>query len=105
VRVKGKDYVFSDLDELVYFVSRQEVEVERAAEKKAERDAKRIISTGRKSTPKAPVFEMESAVPEIRDYIAAVQKQVEQAYWVALADALGREAEELEDIKYIASIL
>lgn len=105
VTLKGRIYVFEDLDELIYFVSRQEVEAEQKAEEKGERDAKRILRLGpAKVKPVPPQLAMASAVPEIREYIEAVDKRLDRAYWIALGNALGREAEELEDIKYIAGL-
>ena len=105
VTVDGKAFVFDSLDALIAFLDkREEVAVEKA-EVKAERDARRIISLGLSAKQSAPPrIQIKSATPEIMEFVDAVQKKIDRVYWRALAEAMSREAEEEEDIKFIASI-
>lgn len=105
VTVDGKAYVFDSLDSLIAFLDKREEVAAEKAEVKAERDARRIISKGLSAKQSAPPrVRIESGVPEIKEYVDAVQKKIDRVYWRALADAMAREAEEAEDIKFIASI-
>lgn len=105
VTVDGKAFVFDSLDALIAFLDkREEVAVEKA-EVKAERDARRIISRGQSAKQSAPPqVQIKSATPEIMEYVDAVQRKIDRVYWRSLAEAMAREAEEAEDIKFIASI-
>lgn len=104
--VDGEAYVFDSLDALIAFLDAREVQEVEALEAVAEKDARRIILVGReKAQPAPPQVRITSPVAEIRDYAAEVQAKVDRLYWKALAQALAREAEEEEDIKFIARIL
>lgn len=101
----GKPMVFSSLDALIAFLdSREAVEVEDAQEK-AETDAKRIVNLGRaKAKPAPPQVRIASPVAEIVEYVDAVQAKIDRLYWRALGEALAREAEEDEDVAFIATL-
>lgn len=106
VEVDGEFLVFDDLDALIAFLSKHEEQEVEATEIVAERDAKRIVLVGREKVRHAPPqVSIKSDVPEIKDYASDVQARVDRVYWKALSAALAREAEEEEDIKYIARIL
>ena len=103
VTVEGRPYVFHSLDLLIAFLDSRELKEEKRASAKAEKDALRIIATGKRTT-EPPKVHITSPTQEIRDYAADVQAKVDRVYWRALASAMAREAEEYEDIKFIAEI-
>lgn len=106
VTVRKKKYTFTSIDALVAFLQDEERKAEQKAREKAKKDARRIIKLGpAKAKPYVPEFPIDSTTPEIKAYVDEVNKKVGEVYWQSVADVLGIEAEELEDIKYIASIL
>ena len=103
--VDGEPLVFDSFDALMAYIASQEEEKVESVEAKAEQDAGRIVLVGRKKAkPAPPVIAMASPVEEVRDRVAEVQAHVDRAYWKALSAALARQAEEEEDIRFIASI-
>lgn len=95
--------MFPSLDALLFWMSSIEEKEEVKAEVKAERDAKRIISRG-KVKREPPQVRIESQMVEVRDHIADMQAKITRVYWRALSAALARQAEEDEDIKFIAEL-
>lgn len=81
------------------------IEPVEAIEQKAERDAKRIISIGRvKAKPAPPKIRITTAVDGMGQYLDAVLAKIDRVYWQALGDALARDAEEDEDIAFLATL-
>jgi hypothetical protein len=103
--VDGRVLVFSSIDELVYYLSTREVKEEKRARKRASRDAKRIVSRGKQTVShEPPKVHISSPVIEIMEYVSDVQSKIDQIYWKILAEELSRQAEEKEDIRFIATL-
>lgn len=105
INLKGENHVFTTIDALIAFVSRQEVAVERLARTRAKKDAQRILQVGSRAQAQPPRIAMRSSVPEIRDYISELQRRIDKLYQNALLSELGAQAQEEEDIEIIASLL
>ena len=102
---RGERRLFTSLDALYNWfleVTREEVE---KAEEKAERDAQRIIlkakAPQRTQWPTVPIRSLD---PEVREGISEVEKYVRQKYHEALQSALAADAEEVDDVKFIAEL-
>ena len=103
--VDGKILLFGSFGALLDYIEGIEVLREEKIEVKAERDALRVLRLGKaKAKPAPPKIAVRSENLEARDAIADAQAKLDRVYWRCLAEALARDAEELEDIKFIASL-
>lgn len=106
VWVKGKAFVFDEIESLIAFLEREELRQEKRAQIRAERHATRIAKVGAAAVRQEPPrLAMRSEMPEIADYIAQLQSKIDRIYWARLGEALGEETDEEEDIAIIASML
>lgn len=103
---KGKPLLFDDVESLLAFLQARELEAERTAERTAERDAIRIERVGRAAAaPRPPLVRLRSPVPEIGEFITALQEKIDALYWRKLQTRLVNELDEEEDVVILASIL
>jgi hypothetical protein len=104
--VDDRIHLFDNLDELIFFFNSLEKKEEKKATRKAARDARRIVSRGRASErePVAPRVSVSSPRSEITEVIHELQSNIDKFYRKALGEALAREAEEKEDIRFIATL-
>ena len=105
--IDGKLIRFSSIDAFLDAMQAKERVVEKKARAKAQSDARRIVSTGKvkaRERAKPPQISVRSENLEAREAIDAAQAKMDRIYWRALAESMAREAEELEDIKFIATV-
>ena len=101
---EGERYVFRSLDALYEWFLKLDRKETKDVKKKAKRDAKRILRTGRKREIEPPKLPIIADNPEILEGIREIEKHIQRAYEDALMSALGRDAEEENDIMIIASL-
>jgi len=104
--VDGKDVIFQSLEALLTFLAAREPALGSIAEAKAERDALRILRVGPAAARAAPPpFPLTSEHDEVREALAMLERAVAAKYRSTLAVALSRDAEEIDDILFIARVL
>ena len=104
--VEGKDVIFQSIEALLAFLAAREPGLEAVAEAKAERDAERVLRVGPAAArPAPPRFVFSSEQDEVREALVMLERAVAARYRSALAVALSRDAEEIDDILFIARIL
>jgi len=104
--VEGKDVIFQSLEALLAFLAAREPALGAVAEAKAERDALRVLRVGPAQARAAPPpFLLASEHDEVREALSMLERAVARRYRSTLAVALSRDAEEIDDILFIARIL
>jgi hypothetical protein len=103
--VEGRDLVFATVEALLAFLSARADGLVKVATVKGKSDAQRILQIGSsKVSIKPPRVPFAAAAPDVEDYIKQVEARVERAYSNALMAALAHDAEEIEDLMFIATI-